>query len=88
MKLYLAYVIFTVCVGALIVIAIAGCTSTDPTGPDITVANNTAPVNVTTGSSSPVGTAPCGAASSQKNVTPSGPSGDCSVDNSVSTPTP
>jgi hypothetical protein len=72
-------------VGLAAVLLLAGCTGSDPTGPTYNITGNTAPVTVTTttGSSSPVGTAPCGASSTQKNATtgggPQGATPDCSV---------
>jgi hypothetical protein len=63
-----------------LMLACAACGSNDPTGPQIDARGNTGTIitNITGGSSSPVGTAPCGASSAQKgngqNVAP-----DCPV---------
>lgn len=79
MKLWMAYAALGVSAGLILMMALAGCTSPDPTGPsgDIIVQNNTAPVTVTTnttaGSSSNIGTAPCGASSTQKTSSGAGP---------------
>lgn len=52
-----------------------------PAGPTYSVKNNTGVVNITTGSTSPVSTAPCGATASQKNLTgdQNAPTQDCST---------
>lgn len=68
----------------LILLGTAGMASQcgqEPSGPSVNVSGNNGPVNVniTDGSSSPVGTAPCGAGSSQKSA-PNVPGGaDCST---------
>lgn len=69
MKLWVAYCVFGWSCLLIALLAVAGCTGTEPSGPDFNISGNSGPVTVnsTTGSSSPVGTAPCGAASSQKN---------------------
>lgn len=65
--------------GCLLVL-LTGCWGTPAEGPRIDARGNSGTVvtNITDGSSSPIGTAPCGATSSQKATTnqPSGP--DCS----------
>ena len=54
----------------LIFVATAGtmCENPEPSGPDFNITNNSGSIliNTTDGSSSPVGTAPCGASSTQK----------------------
>lgn len=71
--------------GFLALTGMASQCGKEPSGPSVTVEGNNGPVNVniTNGSSSPVGTSPCGASSSQKTSvnTPGGPDCSSSVSN-------
>jgi hypothetical protein len=80
MKLSVAYLFFALSMGLIFVLALAGCTTQDPTGPDVVISGNTGPltVNNTSGSSSPIGTAKCGASSTQKVSQIAPGSQDCS----------
>ena len=75
--------------GSVCVLFVAGCWGTPAEGPRIDARGNSGTVitNITDGSSSPIGTAPCGATSSQKagENQPTGP--DCST-TTVTNPPP
>jgi len=90
MTLWIAYATLGLSCALIVALALAGCTQPDPSGPTFEINNNTGQVavNITDGSSSPVGTAPCGATSSQKNGTnqPTGP--DCSTSTDDHSPAP
>jgi hypothetical protein len=81
MKLWLAYGVFGLCAAMILLIALVGCT-TEPDGPHVDITGNTAPVlvNITNGSGSPVGTAPCSTSSQQGNgINGTVPTQDCST---------
>jgi len=84
MKLWMAYGAVSFALLCFGVLVLAGCGWISPTaatdGPRVDARGNTGTVttNITSGSSSPVGTAPCGASSTQKGTKqPNQP--DCST---------
>lgn len=82
MKLWMAYATLGFSVALILALGFAGCQWGTPTeGPRVDARGNTGTVvtNITNGSNSPVGTAPCGATANQKNGDnrPGGP--DCST---------